>query len=280
MEFWISALQTLLPFCYAALVYVFAQIFFRSGEAENKIRRVLPFVYLVVALHGSYIGFYTVHHGRCLLGNFPEIASLIAFTLLVIFAFAEVRVRNEASGTGFFVCLIAALFQIFSSIAVTGETELASWSILKDPTFNVHVTAAIFGYSAWTLATVYGALYLLLYRAMRTNSYGAVFEHLPNLERLEKFGLRATAAGFFFLSVSIVAGWFLMTSGSTAITFGDFVLHPKILATLLAWAVFGATLFARKIAQLEGKRLVVLWMSGFVFAIISMGFINAFGTKV
>jgi hypothetical protein len=40
------------------------------------------------------------------------------------------------------------------------------------------------------------------------------------------------------------------------------------------------TLLARRVIRLEGKRLVVLWMSGFVLTIISMGLINAFGTKV
>lgn len=279
MSTWVSILQTALPFLYAALVYIFGQIFFRPGEAEKRVKRLMPFAFVTVAVHAAYIGIFTLYNGRCLLASFPEISSLIAFTLFSIYTLIEVRRTEQASGTGFFVSLIAGIFQIFSSIRVTGEASLAGMEVLKDPTFNLHVTAAIFGYAAWTLATIYGGLYLLLYKAMRSNRYGAVFDHLPSLERLEKYGIRSTAIGFGFLTLAIWFGWRLM-SIDPSLTFSSFVFHPKILATLLAWIVFGITLLARRVIRLEGKRLVVLWMSGFVLTIISMGFINAFGTKV
>jgi ABC-type uncharacterized transport system permease subunit len=279
MSTWVSILQTALPFLYAALVYIFGQIFFRPGEAEKRVQRLLPFAFVTVAVHAVYIGIFTLHNGRCLLASFPEISSLIAFTLFSIYTLIEVRRTEQASGTGFFVSLIAGLFQIFSSIRVTGEAGPVGMEILKDPTFNLHVTAAIFGYAAWTLATIYGGLYLLLYKAMKSNKYGAIFDHLPSLERLEKYGIRSTAIGFGFLTLAILFGWRLM-SVDPSLTIGSFIFHPKILATLLAWIVFGVTLLARRVIRLEGKRLVVLWMSGFVLTIISMGFINAFGTKV
>ncbi|HET6510979.1 MAG TPA: cytochrome c biogenesis protein CcsA [Candidatus Kapabacteria bacterium] len=279
MSTWVSILQTALPFLYAALVYIFGQIFFRPGVAEARVRRVMPFAVATVIVHATYICLFTLHNGRCLLGSFPEISSLIAFTLFSIYTVIEVRRTEQASGTGFFVSLIAGLFQIFSSIVVTGEAGLAGMEILKDPVFNLHVTAAIFGYAAWTLATIYGGLYLLLYKAMKSNKYGAIFEHLPSLERLEKYGLRATGVGFGFLTLAIWFGWRLM-SVDPELTFSSFLFHPKILATLLAWLVFGVTLMARRVIRLEGRKLVMLWMSGFVLTIISMGFINAFGMRV
>lgn len=279
MEFWVTVLQAALPFFYAALVYIFGFIFFRPGEAEKQVARVLPLVYVTALLHAVYIGLFTLDNGRCLLGSFPEISSLITFTLLLIFAFAEVRTKNEASGTGFLVVSIAFLFQLFSSLRVTGEVS-GSLAILKDPIFNVHVTTAIFGYSAWTLATVYGALYLMLYKSMKRNRFGAIFEHLPNLERLEKYGMRSTASGFVFLSISIVFGWLLLSNSLEGQSVFGVIFHPKILATVLAWLVFGLTLIARRVAKVEGKRLVIFWMSGFVLTVISMGFISAFGSRL
>jgi ABC-type uncharacterized transport system permease subunit len=279
MSTWVSILQTALPFLYAVLVYIFGQIFFRPGEAEKRVRRVMPLAIATVIVHAIYICIFTLSNGRCLLGSFPEISSLIAFTLFSIYTLIEVRRTEQASGTGFFVSLIAGLFQVFSSIRVTGEAGPVGMEILKDPVFNLHVTAAIFGYAAWTLATIYGGLYLLLYKAMKSNKYGAIFDHLPSLERLEKYGMRSTAIGFVFLTLAIWFGWRLMSADPT-ITLTSFVFHPKILATLLAWLVFGLTLLARRVIRLEGRKLVVLWMSGFVLTIISMGFINAFGHKV
>lgn len=279
MRFWVNALQAALPFLYATLVYLFGHIFFRAGEAQKQVARLVPFAILVVGIHALYIGLFTMYYGRCLLATFPEISSLIAFTLFTIFTLVEIRRTDQAAGTGFFVALIAALFQIFSSIRVTGVSGLAGLDILKDPTFNIHVTAAIFGYSAWTLATIYGGLYLLLYKSMKTSKFGAIFDHLPSLERLEKYGLRSTAIGLGFLTVSIVFGWLLM-SKNPDVTLMQFFFHPKILATVLAWLVFGVTLLARRVIRLEGRRIVVLWMSGFVLTVISMVFIHAFGSRV
>jgi ABC-type transport system involved in cytochrome c biogenesis permease subunit len=57
------------------------------------------------------------------------------------------------------------------------------------------------------------------------------------------------------------------------------LLDPKILMTLLVWLVFGFTLLVRQVIKLEGRRLVLFWMSGFALTIVSMTLVNAFGTQ-
>lgn len=269
------ALRVLLPLLYAALVVVTGDIFFRPGVAITRLKRARPLVLTVLAFHALYIGAYTVYEGHCLLASIFELSSLIAFTLLAIYAFVEMRITSEASGTAFLVSAVAFLFQASSSLFIDSTSTIEHTAILKNPLFNIHVTTAVFGYAALTLSMIYGALYLVLFRAMQRNLFGPVYDHLPSLEKLERYGIRTTAVGFVFLSISIVIGGMLM--GSSGI-YGA-VFDPKIIATVLVWAIFGATLVIRRIARIEGRKLVLFWMYGFALTIVSMTIVNAFVTS-
>ena len=118
----------------------------------------------------------------------------------------------------------------------------------------------------------------MLYRAIRHNEFGAIFEHVPSLERLERYGLRATAFGFLFLSVSIVLGGMLLHRFPPSTGTTELLFDPKVLVTVLVWLVFGITLLVRKFAHVEGRKLVLFWMSGFALTIVSMTVVNAIGT--
>src|SRR5439155_14000326 len=110
------------------------------------------------------IGLYTINAGHCLLTTSHEMFSLIAFTLLVTYIIVEPHPQEISAGTGAMVSLVAFLFQLISSLSSNAVTAASQNPIFKDPLVNVHVTSAVFGYAALTLATIYGSLYLLLYR--------------------------------------------------------------------------------------------------------------------
>jgi ABC-type uncharacterized transport system permease subunit len=270
-----NAIQILLPFLYSTLLFGFLRVFVRPGR-----KRLWLFLTVLVALifHAIYIGLYTVITGHCLLTTSHELFSLIAFTLLATYVIVELRPKELSAGSGTMVLLVAFLFQLISSLS--SHTAAASPNpIFKDPYFNIHVTSAVFGYAALTLATIYGSLYLLLYRAMKKNTFGSIFQELPSLGRLERFGIRASAVGFVFLSISILFGALLINKTVPIVQGGSYLLDPKTIATILIWLVFGTTLFIRRIAKIEGRKLVIFWMSGFALTLISMTIINAFGTE-
>ncbi len=271
-------LQTLLPFVYAALVLYFARTFFRTVNQEQRLKYAVPAAYVVLLLHAVYIGTYTATNQHDLVATIYELFSLIAFTLLAVYVFAELRASHETSGTGFFVTAVCFLLQLVSSITVSGETIPETKAILRDPVFNAHVTTSVFGYAALMLAAIYGSLYLLLFRAIRRNEFGAIFEHIPSLERLERYGLRSTAFGFVFLTISIALGGMLIKHVNPDASALQFILDPKVLTTMLVWLVFGVTLLVRRIVHLEGRRLVLFWMSGFALTVVSMTIVNWIGT--
>src|ERR1051325_411850 len=187
----LDALRVLLPVLYAALLFYFGRTFFRtaggSTSTERRLRYALPAAYIVLAVHAAYIGVFTTVMHHELLATIYELMSLIAFTLLGVYVFAELRPAKETSGPGFFVTAVAFLLQVGSTVTVAGETVPELKPLLTDPIFNLHVTTSVFGYAALILAAIYGGLYLLLYNALRRNEYGAIFEHIPSLSRLERY---------------------------------------------------------------------------------------------
>lgn len=254
----------------------YAGIFFRRIESRKWL---FPLVLVVIGAHALYIGAFTAAAGHCLLTNFYEFFSLVAFTLLVSYGLVELKPKQIAAGTGMMVSAVGFAFQLASSLSASPEHVSENLQIFNDPVFNIHVTSAVFGYAALTLATIYGSLYLLLYRSMRRNKFGMLFYEVPSLDHLERFGIRASAIGFIFLSASIVFGALLASSSPLQLGVAHYMSDPKTIATVLIWLVFGITLIARRLARLEGRKIVVLWMSGFGIAIISMTIINSFVTN-
>ena len=271
-----NAIQAILPFLYGTLLFGFVSVFARPGR---KRMWLFPAVLAALLVHTVYIGLYTVAVGHCLLTTSHELFSLIAFTLLVTYAIVELRPGQISAGTGAMVFLVAFLFQLVSSLSSWSGSLGSSNPIFRDLTFNVHVTSAVFGYAALTLATIYGSLYLLLYRSMKKNTFGTIFQELPSLGRLERFGIRASAVGFIFLSISIVFGALLVGKTTPIGQSSSYLLDPKTIATILTWLVFGLTLVIRRVAKIEGRKLVIFWMSGFALTLVSMTVINAIGTE-
>ncbi len=278
MDVLVTALRFLLPLLYGGLVFYFARTFFRSVSQANRLKYAIPATYITLLFHALYIAAYTVEYHHDLVATVFELFSLIAFTLLTVYVFAELRSSQETSGTGFFVTAVCSLLQLVSSLTNSGEVIQETKAILRDPIFNLHVTTSVFGYAALMLAAIYGGLYLLLVRTIRRNQFGAIFEHIPSLQRLERYGLRATAFGFIFLTLSIALGALLYTRIPLEVTTAQFLLDPKVLTTMLVWLVFGATLLARRVMHIEGRRLVLFWMSGFALTLVSMTVINWVGT--
>src|ERR1700739_3943041 len=99
MDVFVTVLRALLPFAYAALVLYFGRTFFRPVSERAAMKFAVPATYLVLVLHAMYIALYTAEYHRDLVATVTELCSLIAFTLLAVYIFAELRTSKETSGT-------------------------------------------------------------------------------------------------------------------------------------------------------------------------------------
>jgi ABC-type uncharacterized transport system permease subunit len=137
--------------------------------------------------------------------------------------------------------------------------------VLRSNLLGIHVISALLGYSGFTISAVYGFLYLVLYKDIKLNKFGLIFNRLPNLEVLERLSLYSAIIGFVALTIAIVIGVIWLP-----IAFPKFsYLDPKLIGTMLVWLLYAIGIISKAFGKWRGKRLVTLSIAGFTVAIIS-----------
>ncbi len=262
----IRFLQILLPFLYFCIVWVYARAFFSNNQNAGRLRT--PLLLSGLGLHTLYIILRGLEFGHPLITSIFEICSLIAFAIVV--AYTVIEFRTGIKSTGYFIIMFAFFFQLVSSIFVRDVREVPA--VLQSTLLGFHVISALLGYAAITLSAVYGFLYLMLYHDIKSNQFGVIYKRLPSLEILERMSFTATIFGFVLLSAAIIVGLFWLPRALTNYSY----LDPKLLGTIAIWILYAVGLSAKKIGGLQGRRIVVLSMFGFVIAIFSMTIINMF----
>ncbi|MBC8042590.1 MAG: cytochrome c biogenesis protein CcsA, partial [Rhizobacter sp.] len=142
------------------------------------------------------------------------------------------------------------------------------------PVLQLHIVAALLGYSAITIAGIYSLLYILLQRDIESNRFSVLFERLPNLESLEKLSTVAVIFGFVFLTAAIATGLIWLPQ-SKSMSF----IEPKLLGTLVVWAMYGAGLFLRRQFGWQGRRMAVMLVALFGVAMFSITALNLFSSR-
>ena len=178
--------------------------------------------------------------------------------------------RTKTTGTGFFVLVLAFLFQACSSLFIKDLTDITP--ILRSNLLGFHVSAALLGYTAISLSAVYGLLYLMLYHEIKSSRFGVIYSRLPNLETLEKMNHKAVVFGFLMLTISMVVGLFWLPRAFEGVS----LLDPKLIGTLVIWMLYGGGLYAKRVFGWQGRKSMILSIVGFGFAFLSMTVVNLY----
>jgi len=255
------------PLAYAGATFSYCADFFWKLHWATSVKR--PLLFLTAILHLVYLNLLVAENGYLPIASLFQLMSVIAFTLLITYLFIELS--TGVIETGFFVLSVALLFQLISSWFIDDVGAVSD--SLRSPILSLHIVSALLGYSAIAIAGIYSLLYLLLLKQIQSNRFGILFERLPNLELFEKMSYNAVMFGFFFLTVAFVAGalWIPRTNIS--------VIDFKLIGTIIVWAVYGVGLLFQKRLALQGKRMAVMLISGFLFAFLSMTVLNFFSSR-
>jgi ABC-type uncharacterized transport system permease subunit len=266
MRFFISLIEILLPLLYFGTIWAYAKAFFKNINLAETIKT--PFLIGTLIIHAVYIGLRTIEFNHPPITTIFEILSLIAFTIALTYAYIEFRTRNRS--TGYFILILPFFFQLASSLFIKELSEVPA--ILRSNLLGFHVSSAMLGYAAITISAVYGFLYLMLYHDIKSSQFGVIYKRLPNLEVLERMSFTATVFGFVLLTIAIIVGLIWLPRAIENFSYTD----PKLFGTLAIWLIYGVGLIAKKIAGWQGKRIMVLSVFGFAFALFSMTIINMF----
>ncbi len=266
MKFIVDLLNILLPLFYAGVLYYYAVSFFKSIQwADRGKTRLLIFTVIV---HILYLVLRTILFSHPPITTPFEIMTLLAFCIAASYLYIETI--SKVHGTGLFVLILAFFFQIISSLLITDLTEVPT--ILRSNLLGFHVSSVLLGYTAIAIGAMYGFLYLMLYHDIKSNHFSLIYNRLPNLEILESMSFKSTLFGFILLTLAIVIGlvW-------SKIAFGQiFFTDPKLIGSGFIWLLYAAGLISKKTAGLHGRRIMILYVSGFIFALFSITIVNIF----
>ncbi|ANT64460.1 MULTISPECIES: cytochrome C assembly family protein [Prosthecochloris] len=240
---------------YVITTGLYAADFFKGPDLAKTWKQ--PALILTIVAHIAFIGFLTAPYGYRLGYSSYTIMSMVSLTLAVIYMFIEFTTKTDK--TGFFVLSFASGAEILSTIFISLASN-------EGPAFNglgigIHLFSAIFSFSAIAIAGLYSFLYLLLFRQIKKNSYGVLFENLPNLEVLERLTQHAVAFGFFFLTLSIAGGAAGLLMSNESINIFD----PKLIGLFIIWMLYGTSIFIRKFLGWDTQHQAYLLIILFVF---------------
>lgn len=223
---------------------------------------------MTLFLHALYLVWRTIQFDHPPITTVFEILTLLAFSIALVYLFIELR--SKAKGTGYFILNIAFFFQLGSSLFIQDLLEVPE--VLRSNLLGLHVSTALFGYSAITISATYGFLYLMLYHEIKANQFGVIYKKLPNLETLERMSFSSFKLAFLFLGLAILVGFVWLPKANVEFSYTD----PKLTGTLAIWALYGIGIIAKRSGGWKGRRVMILSICGFVVSLFSMTVVNVF----
>jgi ABC-type transport system involved in cytochrome c biogenesis permease subunit len=260
----IDFINGLLPFLYVFSFAIYFYDFMKGGKQFINSKRL--FLFLTLFIHLIYLVMRTLAFDHMPITNVFEIFTVLAFS--ISFAYFILELLTDVRGTGPFIIIISIIFQVISSLYIEDLVEVKD--VLRSNLLGLHVISALLGYSGITISAVYGFLYLTLYKEIKLNKFGIIFDRLPNLEILEKLSFYAAIFGFILLSFTIIIGIIWLP-----VAFPDFsYTDPKLVGTSIVWLLYGIGILSKIFGKWRGKKVIFLSIVGFIIAIASTMFTN------
>lgn len=264
MKAFIDLLNFFLPVLYIITFIIYSYDFAKGDNRYANSKRL--FLFITLLLHICYLLLRTIKFDHPPITNVFEIFTIMAFA--ISFSYFVLELLTDIRGTGPFIIIFSIFFQIISTLNIPDEFVVKE--VLKNNLLGFHVFAALVGYSAITVSAVYGFLYLMLYKEIKTNRFGLIYERMPSLEILERLSFISSVIGFIMLTIAIVIGIIWLPTAFPKFSYGD----PKLIGTSLVWILYGVGILSKVLGKWQGKKVVTLSIMGFLIAILSTAISN------
>lgn len=258
MRFLIPLLTTLLPALYALCTAAYVRAY--TDEASTGGRWGPRILRAAIAVHLLYLIARGVTEGHLPLATIYDFLSATALSLASVYAYIEIR--QGVRSTGIFVLPIVLLLQCISS--AYGDLPATIRPPLFPIWFEFHTLAAVLGYGAIFVSAIYGVLFLILYREIKTHRLSFFFRRMPPLETLGRMNVSAASAGLVLLAAAI-----LMGMGWARLAGVAFFEDPKTWLTIGAWLLLGFAVLAYHRLGWRGPRAVYATLAGFTTLLLS-----------
>src|SRR5213593_2259032 len=216
--------------------------------------------------HGLSIAVRSWTVGHMAVTTFDEALSFLA--LLLIAVFLMVQLRRPLVALSAVVSPLAFGLTLASDAVYRGARPLPP--VLDSAWLPVHVVLSILGDAVFALAFSASLLYLVQERRLKTHRGRGLLRHLPSLETLDRVNYACLVWGLILLTLGIVSGimWAHEAWGRSWST------DPKLVFSLLTWAVYVVLLQGRMTAGWRGRWAATLTIAGFAVIVLSLVSVN------
>lgn len=254
-QFWLKVAAAMYS---VGLLYAFVAL---SGKRQVLSRTLLPIVGLGTIFHFVAMVESFTESGQFTPATLFQSESLLAF--LLMFFFFIVYWKYSTTSHGIFV--FPLVFLLTLSAAVGERPPQFDNPALRGGWIITHIALILAGYAALFFSFVSSILYLVQERSLKTKVASTFFSRLPALEVMDDIGFRSLLLGFPFMTIGLVIGSVIAQS-----TFGPaYFRDPKIVLSLLMWAVYMVLLFSRWSAGWRGRRAAMLSACAFMVAAVA-----------
>lgn len=265
-EILISILNYLLAISYTVCTLIYGKHFYSKDKNDSSGKLSSVSLKLLVALQFIYFAVRGIDYKHAPITTPFELMTLLAFGITITYLYIEHK--TGVTQTGFFILIIASVFQIVSTLFIKELAEINP--VLKSWLLGVHVSTALVGYSAIIISGIYGFLYLKMYTQIKSNKPSNFYRKLPSLHLLERLATNSILFGFIFLTVTIIIGAIWLPSAIKDFSYAD----PKLIATFTVWIIYLLGYISIKIYRTESRTTMKLALLGFVFAVCSILIVN------
>jgi ABC-type uncharacterized transport system permease subunit len=245
--------------CYAVgLLYALVALT-RTGEWLGRI-----------ALHAAYLGMIfqavsltegVLFSGQITIAAAHNAESILAFLIMLVFMIVYLTYKTTSPGIIVFPVVFLLTF-----VAATGEQPfLRMLPGVRKGWLITHISLIFAGYAALILSFGTSLVYLIQEHSLKSKKSSGVLTRLPALEVLDEMGFRLLLLGFPFMTLGLIAGVVVAKASNVRLDLFD----PKILLSLLMWAVYLLLLYTRWNAGWRGKRAAYLATGAFAAAVVA-----------
>lgn len=252
-------LSYILPVFYLFAVYVYYVIF--SGKKKNFESKSFPILVGLLITHAAEIAIRLASLRVMPLSTAFDALSFLAFSILLIYLLIESSIKNKASGL--FILSFAFVLQLISTFNHTWEVETNE--LLSSPTFAIHASLTVMGYTALSISAIYALMYTIHHHSMKKRRFGTVYQQMPPLNLLESMSIRSVAIGVILLGLGILMGHVQANRVLGSFWFTD----PKVIISDIIWALYAASYALSRAMRWRGRWMA--YLSIFGFFILSIG---------
>jgi ABC-type uncharacterized transport system permease subunit len=242
--------------CYLiGLIYAFvaltrtSDLFSRIALHAASLGMVFHFVSLVEVFLVEHVLWASVHNAE----------SLLAFISMTLFMIVYAIYKTTSPGivvfpVVFFLTFVAAMDQ--QPVILTSIVQPKGW-------LAAHIFLIFIGYAALLVSFGASLLYLLQERRLKSKNANSLVSFLPALEVIDQIGYRSLMLGFPFMTLGLLTGLIVAIAAYGHLDFFD----PKVLLSVLMWAVYLLMVFTRWNSGWRGRRAAFLATFAFVAAL-------------